>query len=54
MKTMQGAPLHYALFPLALMVGACGSDETAPPADDHTPVSYTVLIEGTELNHPIP
>jgi hypothetical protein len=33
------------LAPLVILAAACGGDETAPPADDHTPVSYTVLID---------
>ena len=33
--------------PFVILAAACGSDETAPPADDHTPVSYTVLINDT-------
>ncbi len=38
------APVLFAL--------ACGGDETAPPADDHTPVSYTVLINGNQVTAP--
>jgi hypothetical protein len=47
--------LHHTLLrlaPLILVVTACGSDETAPPADDHTPVSYTVLIDDVAATAP--
>jgi hypothetical protein len=37
---------------LILIAAACGNDETAPPADDHTPVSYTVLINDTPASAP--
>jgi hypothetical protein len=35
-----------------LFAAACGNDETAPPADDHTPVSYTVFIDGIPATAP--
>jgi hypothetical protein len=37
-----------------LFAAACGNDETAPPADDHTPVSYTVFIDGIQATPPYP
>ena len=37
---------------LILIAAACGNDETAPPAEDHTPVSYTVLINDTPASAP--
>ena len=48
------SPLHRSLVaPLALVVlAACGSDETAPSADDHTPVSYTLLVNGNPRTPP--
>lgn len=36
---------------LTLATG-CGSDETQAPAEDHTPVSYTVLIDDTPTAAP--
>jgi hypothetical protein len=38
--------------PLVLLAAACGGDETGPPADDHTPVSYTVFIDGIQATAP--
>jgi hypothetical protein len=38
--------------PLVLLAAACGGDETAPPADDHTPVSFTVFIDGIQAIAP--
>ncbi len=35
-----------------LGIAACGDSETAPAADDHTPVSYTVLLDGTAATAP--
>jgi hypothetical protein len=35
-----------------LFAVACGNDETAPPADDHTPVSYTVFIDDIQATAP--
>ena len=35
-----------------LGLAACGDSETAPAADDHTPVSYTVLLDGTAVTAP--
>lgn len=38
---------------LAVSVAAgCGGDETAPPAEDHTPVSFQVLVNDTPLTAP--
>lgn len=51
MKTRRTLSLA-RLTPLILMAVACGGDETAPPADDHVPVSYTVLIDGTPASPP--
>jgi hypothetical protein len=47
--------LHRTLLriaPLVLVAAGCGSDETAPPAEDHTPVSYTVLINDNQVTAP--
>ena len=47
--------LHRTLLRIALVVlvaAGCGSDETAPPAEDHTPVSYTVLINDNQVTAP--
>jgi hypothetical protein len=33
-----------------VLLPACSSNETAP--DDHTPVTYTVLVDGTEATAP--
>jgi hypothetical protein len=38
-----------AALPLA---GACGGDETQAPGD-HTPVSYTVFVGGTQVSEPL-
>jgi hypothetical protein len=38
--------------PLVLFAAACGDDETAPPAEDHTPVSYTVMINDALVTAP--
>jgi hypothetical protein len=37
---------------LVLLAAGCGNDETAPSNDEHTPVSYTFLINGTERTPP--
>jgi hypothetical protein len=34
------------------LFAACGSDETQAPADDHTPVSYSVLINDVVTDPP--
>jgi hypothetical protein len=36
----------------ALMLGAACNDNESPPADDHTPVTYSVLINGTAATAP--
>jgi hypothetical protein len=33
-------------------IAACGGDETAPPADDHTPKTYNVIINDVPQNAP--
>lgn len=38
--------------PVFVLAASCGSDETAPPADDHTPVSYTVFIDDIQATAP--
>jgi hypothetical protein len=38
-----------AAVPLAV---ACGGDETQAP-EDHTPVAYTVFVDGTEASEPV-
>ena len=37
---------------LVLAAAGCGNDETAPSSDQHTPVSYTLLINGNERTPP--
>ena len=37
---------------LALAFAACGSDETPAGTEDHTPVTYSVLVNGTETEPP--
>jgi hypothetical protein len=38
---------------LAGVIAACGNDESPPlPPDDHTPATYTVLVDGTETEPP--
>ena len=45
--------LHHAAVASAILgLAACGDSETAPTADDHTPVSYTVLLDGTAVTAP--
>jgi hypothetical protein len=49
--------LHRAMLPLsaaALLVflPACGGDEPSGTGDDHTPVSYTVLVDSVEAVAP--
>ena len=41
-----------AVVSVLLFAVACGNDETAAPADDHTPVSYTVLINDIQVTAP--
>jgi len=38
--------------PLSLFCAACGGDETAPPAEDHVPISYRVLVNDNEVTPP--
>jgi hypothetical protein len=45
-------PWLAGLAPLVLVIAACGADETTPPAEDHTPVSYTVFIDGVQASPP--
>src|SRR4051794_27300962 len=48
-----GRPLRGVGIASALLFAvACGSDETAPPADDHTPVSYTLFINDIQASTP--
>jgi hypothetical protein len=45
--------LHRVAIATAILgLAACGDNETAPAADDHTPVSYTVLLDGTTATAP--
>ena len=37
---------------LAGVVAACGDDESPAGTEDHTPVTYTVLVDGTETAPP--
>jgi hypothetical protein len=41
-----------ALAATVLGLAACGDSETAPTADDHTPVSYTLLVNGSPATTP--
>jgi hypothetical protein len=34
------------------LAAGCGSDETQAPAEDHTPASYTVLVDDLETSPP--
>ena len=38
--------------PIVVVAAACGGGQTAPPAADHTPVSYTVLINANQVTVP--
>jgi hypothetical protein len=44
--------LPFRITPIVVVAAACGSGQTAPPAADHTPVSYTVLINGNQVTAP--
>jgi hypothetical protein len=49
--------LPHAFYRIAAAAGilglaACGDSETAPAADDHTPVSYTILLDDTGATAP--
>jgi hypothetical protein len=49
--------LHRALLGLSaatavIFLHACGSDEPSGTGDDHTPVSYTVLVDSNEAHAP--
>jgi hypothetical protein len=45
--------LHRIAIATAILgLAACGDSETAPAADDHTPVSYTVLLDGSTAAAP--
>ena len=37
---------------LAGIVAACGDDETPAGTEDHTPVTYSVLVDGNETQPP--
>jgi hypothetical protein len=42
--------------PAILLVGgltACGGDESPAGTEDHTPVTYSVLVNGTEMQPPL-
>jgi hypothetical protein len=45
-------PLSGLAIAAVLLFAACGDDETAPPAEDHTPVSYTVFIDDIQATAP--
>ena len=44
--------LRFAACAALPLAAACGSDETQAP-EDHTPVSYTVLVDGAEASPPL-
>lgn len=52
MRRCLGTLRLLALTPVVLAGSSCGSDETAPAADDHTPVSYTVLVNDVQVTAP--
>lgn len=39
-------------FLFAGVFSACGSDESPSGTEDHTPVTYSVLVDGTETGPP--
>src|SRR3954464_11502728 len=41
-----------ALASSLLFAAGCGNDESPPVPDEHTPVSYTVLINGNQVTAP--
>jgi hypothetical protein len=41
-----------ALASSLLFAAGCGNDESPPVPDEHTPVSYTVLIDGNQVTAP--
>ena len=51
MNSLRRSLQSLVLTPLVL-IAACGSDETAPATGDHTPVSYTVLINDVQVTPP--
>jgi hypothetical protein len=51
-KIFQRPLFGLAITPALLFAAACGDDETAPPAEDHTPVSYTVFINDIQASAP--
>jgi hypothetical protein len=42
-----------AIASVLLVATSCGGNETAPPAEDHTPVSYTVFINDIQATAPV-
>lgn len=38
---------------LAGVLAACGDDETPAGTEDHTPATYSVLLDGTETEPPV-
>lgn len=50
LRIFRFAPSLLLVTSLALLGTACSSNETA--ADDHTPTSYKLLVNGTELTQP--
>ena len=49
--TLHQAVIRYSAFAALTLVVACGSDETQA-VDDHTPVSYTVLVDDAPATAP--
>ena len=52
MRTLSRRLLPLAAPATLALAAACGGDETQSPADDHTPVRYSVLIDSVEATPP--
>ena len=52
MRTLSRHLLPLAASTTLVLATACGGDETQSPADDHTPVRYSVLIDNVEATPP--
>ncbi|MEP6688738.1 MAG: hypothetical protein ABJC36_10345 [Gemmatimonadales bacterium] len=52
MTTVRSLLLRLAAWAALPVAVACGGDETQAP-EDHTPVAYTVFVNGTEAAEPV-
>lgn len=52
MKTLLRRLLPLTAPATLVLAAGCGGDETQAPADDHTPVRYSLLIDGVEATPP--